>query len=282
MDAKIKKKMLRKNKNNKGDSRFYFVNKINLFSKSKRSQITIFIILALILIVGIIFIFLLRQAQKTEIMSEENPQAFIESCTRDAVQEALDIIMIHSGSLEPKGTVMYQGENITYLCYNNLYYRSCINQQPLLIEHIEEEIYKYIKPRLSNCFQVLKKSLEPRYEVTMEENWDLITKINPNGVEVNINREFKMQREDNVRSFSLFKINLVHPIYRLAEIAMEIINSEAHYCNFDILGFMIIYPRYDITKFRIRDSTTIYSVKEFTNDKEFKFAVRSCAIPPGF
>jgi len=252
-------------------------NKIN-----QKAQITIFIILALILIVGIIFIFLLRQAPKTQIVSEENPQAFIESCTRDAVEEALDIIMIHSGSLEPKGTVMYQGENITYLCYNALHYRSCINQQPLLIEHIEDEIYKYIKPRISNCFQVLETTLEPRYEVSMDENWDLTTKLTSNGVEINIDRDFKMQRGENIRSFNLFKVNIIHPIYRLAEIAMEIVNAEARYCNFDTLGFMIIYPEYDINKFRTGDSSTIYSIKDLTTNKEFKFAVRSCAIPPGF
>lgn len=252
-------------------------NKIN-----RKGQVTIFIILALILIVGIIFIFLLRQAPELEIVSEENPQAFIESCTRDAVEEALDLIMIHSGSLEPKGTIMYEGKNISYLCYNSLYYRPCINQQPLLIEHIEDELYKYVKPRISNCFQSLKTSLEPRYEVAMEDNWDLTTKLTPSGVEININRDFKMQRGDNVRSFSLFKINILHPIYGLAEIAMEIINAEARYCNFDTLGFMIIYPKYDINKFRTGDSTTIYSVKGIANNKIFRFAVRSCAIPPGF
>jgi hypothetical protein len=269
-------------KNRLGNSHPDFVNKISFLSKSKHAQITIFIILALILIVGIFFIFLLRQTPKIEIVSEENPQAFIEKCTRDAVEEALDLLMIHSGSLEPKGTIMYQGENITYLCYNSLYYRPCVNQQPLLIEHIEDEIYKYVKPRLSNCFQVLKTSLEPRYEVSMEEDWDLTTKLTSSGVEININRDFKMQRGDKVISFSLFKINLIHPIYRLAEIAMEIVNAEASYCNFDTLGFMIIYPRYDISKFRIENSNTIYSVKEITSNKMFRFAVRSCAIPPGF
>ena len=251
---------------------------------NNKGQITIFIILALILIAGIILIFLLRQTPKIEIINEENPQAFIESCTRDAVEEALDIIMAHSGSLEPKRTIMHQGVNISYLCYNSLYYRGCINQQPLLIEHIEDEIYAYIQPRISNCFQVLKTTLEPKYEVEMESYWDLTTKLTPNGVEVNIDREFKMQRGDNVRSFSLFKINFIHPIYRLAEIAMEIVNQEARYCNFDILGFMIIYPQYDITKFRTGDSNTIYSIKESATEREygFTFAVRSCAIPAGF
>lgn len=250
--------------------------------ESKKAQITIFIILALILIVGIIIIFLLRQAPKAEIVSEQNPQAFIESCTRDATQEALNLAMLHAGSLEPKGTVMYRGENITYLCYNTLYYKPCVNQQPMLIEHIEKEIQKYIEPRVSNCFQTLKTTLEPRYTVDMDEIWNLKAKLNPQGVEVVINRDFKMQRGESVRSFSLFKINVMHPIYRLAEIATEIVNAETRYCNFDTLGFMIIYPKYNVEKFRLSDSTIIYSVKEVSSQEEFKFGIRGCAIPAGF
>ncbi|MFA7708024.1 MAG: hypothetical protein WCX73_03675, partial [Candidatus Pacearchaeota archaeon] len=237
------------------------------FRSNKRAQITIFIILALLLVVGIIFIFLLRQTPKTEVVSEENPQAFIESCTRQAVEEALDLIMIHSGSLESRGSVLYEGQNISYLCYTNINYRSCVNQQPLLIEHIEDEIYTYIKPRVANCFQTLEATLEPGYEVEMEEDWDLTPRLTSHGVEVEINRDFKMQRGTNIRSFNLFKISIIHPIYRLAEIAVEIVNQEAKYCNFDTLGFMIIYPKYDIKKFRTGNSDTIYSLKEIKTDK---------------
>jgi len=251
-------------------------------NKNKKGQITIFVILALILIVGIIIIFVLRRAPEVDIISEKNPQAFIESCTRDSVEEALELIMLNAGDIEKKGSMLFQGSNVSYLCYNKNYYTPCINQKPLLIEHIEDEITAYVKPRVSNCFQNLKQTLEPRYEVEMEEYWDLETKLNSKGVEVYIDREFKMQRGSNVRSFNLFKTNLVHPIYRLAEIAMEIVNQEARYCNFDILGFMIIYPQYNINKFRLGDSNTIYTIKEFTANKEFRFAIRSCAIPPGF
>ena len=258
-----------------------FKNRIRM---NRRGQVTIFIILALILIVGIVLIFLLRQSPKTEVVAKDDPQAFIQSCTREAIEEALEIIMINAGDLESKGTVMYNGNNVTYLCYNENYYGRCINQRPLLIEHVQEEITEYIKPRISNCFQVLEETLEPRYDIEMEGNWDLKTKLTSQGVQVEINRDFKMQRGDEVQIFDLFKINIVHPIYRLLEIAMEIVNAESRYCNFDILGFMIIYPQYDITKFRTGDSNTIYSIKESTTEREygFTFAIRSCAIPAGF
>jgi len=158
-------------------------NKIN-----QRGQITIFVILALILIVGIIFIFLLIREPEVEIVSEQNPQAYIEGCTRDAVEEALELVMLNAGDIEPKGSVLYHGRNVSYLCYNRNYYGACINQKPLLIEHIEDEINVYIKPRISNCFQVLEPTLKPRYEGEMEEYLNLDTKLTSKGVEVYINR----------------------------------------------------------------------------------------------
>jgi len=251
-------------------------------NKNKKAQITIFIILALILVVGIIFIFLLRQGSKIEVADEENPQSFIESCTRDAVEEAVSVLSEQGGGIIPEGSTMFKGKNITYLCYNANFYEPCIMQRPDLITHIETEIVSYIKPRVNNCFQVLKAELEPRYEVEIDENWDLTTKLMPNIIEININRDFKMQRGDSVRNFDVFKIKVMHPMYNLAEVAMEIANQEAIYCNFDTLGYMIFYPDYDLDKFRPGKGDVIYQLKHIPTNQRFVFAIRSCALPPGF
>jgi hypothetical protein len=250
--------------------------------KNKRGQITIFVILALIIIVGIIFIFVLRKGPEIGIVSEENPQAYIESCTKDFVEEAIDILSEQGGDIESKGNTMFRGKNLTYLCYNANFYTPCTMQRPMLIEHIENEITQYIKPRISNCFQVLKTTLEPRYDVEMNENWDLITRLTSKGVEININRDFKMQRGDDVRTFNLFKTNLVHPIYDLAEIAIDIANQEAEYCNFDILSYMIMFPEFRIDKYRPGNGDVVYRIGHLRTNQDFTFAVRSCALPPGF
>ncbi len=248
---------------------------------NRRGQITIFIILALIIIVGIVLIFVLIKKPEIQIEDVENPQAYIESCTREAVEEALEILMPQGGDLEPKGGVMYDGKEITYLCYNAEYYKPCINQRPMLIEHIENEITSYIEPRISNCFQTLSSKLEGRYDVQMG-NMQLTTKLQTKQVVVNINRDFKMTRDDKVRSFNNFKVNLIHPIYEISKVAMEIVNQEARFCNFDILSYMILYPDYDLDKFRTGDSDTIYTIKDRITGEEFVFAVKSCTLPPGF
>lgn len=250
--------------------------------KNKRGQVTIFIILALIIIVGIILLFLLIKRPSFEIEDVENPQAYIQSCTRDAVEEAIEILMPQGGDINPEGSVMYQGEEITYLCYNANYYVPCVNQRPMLIEHIQGEIDSYIIPRVENCFNGLKAKLEEKnYDVFMGE-MELATQLQTKQVVVNINRDFKMSKRDETREFKNFKASLVHPVYDLAKIGMEIANQEAHYCNFDILGFMIIYPEYDANKFRTGDADIIYTIRDIATNQEFKFAVRSCAMPAGF
>ena len=62
---------------------------------------------------------------------------------------------------------------------------------------------------------------------------------------------------------------------------MEISNQEAKYCYFEYVGYMLLYPKMDIEKFAMSDSTKIYTLKDKKSDKEMNIAIRSCAIPPG-
>jgi len=247
----------------------------------KKAQVTIFIILALILVVSIVLVFLLIKRPDVSVGDDENPQAYIESCVNEAVEESVEILLKNGGDLEPKGGLLHDGKEITFLCYNKEYYKPCVNQRPMLVEHMEDEITSYIKPRVSNCFQSLESQLESRYDV-VTGTMELETKLQKGKVVVDIKKDFKMTRGDKIQSFSEFETSLVSPIYDLSKVAMEISNQEAEYCNFDSLGFMIIYPKYDINKLRTGDSDTVYKVEDITTNQEFKFAIRSCALPAGF
>lgn len=248
---------------------------------NKKGQIAIFIILALIIIVGVIIIFLLFNPPEIKILDEKNPQASVESCTREAVEEAIEILSRQGGDIQPKGFIRFKGEEITYLCFNYDYYDNCINQRPLLIEHIENEITDYIRPKVEACFNDLKNLLENRYEIETSE-MKISTKLHSKNVIVEIDKKFKMSRGDEVREFDDFRMHMVHPIYDFANIAMNIVNQESRYCNFDELGFMILYPNYDITKFITGEADVIYKIKERSTGEEFDFAVRSCVLPAGW
>jgi len=74
---------------------------------------------------------------------------------------------------------------------------------------------------------------------------------------------------------------MIHPIYNLAEISMEIVNQEIVYCNFDELGYMILHPEYDIIKFITGSANTIYILTDRPSNIKFQFATRNCLLPPG-
>ena len=251
--------------------------KINL---NKKSQVTIFVILALIIVVIVILIFLLRSPPKTKVFDEDEPQAFIESCTNEYVEDAIFYISRHGGSIEPKGSITFKDIDRNYLCYNNNYFEPCINQHPLLIEEIETEITNYIYRHLEVCFEELKQNFEKRYEVSLSPDMQVKTTLQHKNILIEIGRELETTRGDEARKFEKFEIHFDHPMYDLAEISMEIVNQETQYCNFDVIGFMFLNPEYDVIKFITGDSNIIYQVTERSTDQKFTFATRGCVLPP--
>ena len=256
--------------------------KIRKSKLNNRGQITIFIILALIIVVSIILLFLLIKKPQFQVEDIENPQAYIDSCVSEFTEEAINVLSEQGGDINPEGSTMFRGKNITYLCYNANFYEPCIMQRPDLITHIENEITGYIEPKVDNCFNALKAKLEKKnYGIEMG-NMQLQTELQTGKVVINIDRDFKMTKREETRSFDNFKSIISSPINGLAEVAMEIANQEAKYCNFDILGYMIFYPEYNLDKFRPGEGDVIYQLRHIQTNKRFVLAIRSCALPPGF
>lgn len=247
--------------------------------KNKNAQVAIFIIVALIIVVAALLIFLLWRAPSTATMAAD-PENYIESCIEENTKQAISILSEQGGDIEPELSVSYMGDEITYLCYNQGSYKPCINQRPMLIEHLEKEIDNYVEPGVRECFQTLRKELEDRgYEISMA-GMSVETELQSNRALVNVKRKFIMSRRDETRSFENFQGKTATPLYELAEIAMEVTNQEAEYCNFENLGFMIIYPDYDIRKESF-DGSLIYTITDLPTQHSFKFAVRSCVLPAG-
>ncbi|MDP2924814.1 MAG: hypothetical protein Q8N99_00420 [Nanoarchaeota archaeon] len=251
---------------------------------NKKSQVTIFIILGLIIVVIFLIIFLLMTAPpKVESYNEKNPQSYIEKITTEALEEAIETLSMQGGDMTPSGSVFYNGTEIVYICYSGEFYKKCISQRPLLVEHIEQEITNYITPKIQAGFDKLESDLteDNRYVIESGE-MKVITKLYPKLVIVEIDKKFKLQRGDLTREFDHFKINMINPIYDFAKITNIIANQEAQYCHFDNLGYMILYPDYDIKSTITGDSDTIYTITERSTGLSFSFATKSCLMPPGF
>jgi len=248
--------------------------------KNRSGQVTIFIIIAILIVVALVLIFIVWRRPPSVAPDTTNPYAYIDRCVKDSLGEAIELISEQGGDIEPEGSVMYYGKERTYLCYNMNYYSRCINQRPMLTEHMEEEITKYIRPKVRTCFTSLKQELEDRgYSVSLE-SMNLSTSLETKKVIVAISRKLSMTKEET-KKFSEFEIQLSHPLYELGKVASEIANQESHYCYFETLGFMITYPEYNIEKVVTGNSDTIYTITDIPTNKKFTFAIRSCVMPAG-
>ena len=238
----------------------------------------------MILVIFLIIFFLLKPPQtEVEVFDENNPQGYLESCTTEAVEDAISILSPQGGDIIPKGSVRFDDIDRTYLCYNDNLYDRCVNKRPMLIEHIQDEMEDYITPIIQDCFKTMIEKYSNRYDFETKGNeLNIDVKLEPRLIIITLNKDLTLSRDDELRDFNDFRIKHVHPLYDLAEVSTEIANQEARFCDFDDLGYMILYKTFDIRKVELGDADIIYTVTHIPTEESFTFAIRSCKLPSGF
>ncbi len=257
---------------------------------SKRSQIAIFVILGILIISAIALFFIFRQDSnvlQTSGKSEENPTGFFESCIGNKVREAVDELSLRGGYMDSKLSINFKFENenyhnITYLCYNQNSYLPCINQKPAFTEDLNKEIKNYISNDVENCFNKLKSSLEDKgYETNVNYN-DFSVEIAPKKIIVQTYSDIAYTKAGQTTNEKDIKVEIASRLYEISLIALEIVNQEARFCYSEISGISILYPEFSIDKTKTDSLSNIYTIIHKDSKEKFRFAVRSCAIPPTF
>lgn len=270
--------MKKMDKIKKGDSRFTFVTK-DIFSKSKRSQISIFIILGILILVVLILLFA-RDTRFNNIFSAKSPYQEIEGCVQNSVREGLDILSSQGGVVEPENYFLYDDKKVDYICYSENDYDKCVMQKPIIINTIKDELAKYSKKEIKNCLDSVKNNLENKgYSVSMKEP-EIKIEIVPKNVLVDINLDLRIQKE-NVESYNHIKTGIKSEIYNLALIASSVSQWEARYGDSETLNYMLYYPSLKVEKKKQSEGTTIYILTDRDTNEKFYFASRSIAIPAG-
>ncbi len=252
--------------------------------KSKHSQITPFIIIAVLLAAAILLVFLALRQRSISIQQQLNPESNIEGCTKDAAEEAVNIMLPQGGYINPENYILHQNNKVAYLCFNKGYYYPCVNQEPVYLAHLEEEITSYVKPKIEECFSSLKQELEKKGYSVDAGVLKIETLVLPNRIEVEIDKRFETTKNQETKKYDKFKIRKISPLFELANVAREIANQEAKYCNFEYLGYMLFYPKFDISKQAVGQGLTaskIYTIGDRSTGKKLNIAIRSCAIPAG-
>jgi len=250
--------------------------------KSKSGQVTIFVIIAIVIVIGVVLFFSLNK-NINPITREISPQGYLDSCVKSALTDATDTVEKQGGSINPKNYVLYNNITVEYLCYTNQYYVPCVNQQPLLQKHVENEIAGEIKKRFDSCLINFKKEYGPdgRGYTIDSGSSQVIVELQPKKIIAIVTLKLVMTKGKTVINIEELKSSLSEPLYELIMLANEIINQEITYRQFDFLGYMLLHHEDDIERTRVNEAT-IYTLKDRKSSREFHFALRNWVMPPGF
>ncbi|MEK6842570.1 MAG: hypothetical protein AABX84_02045 [Nanoarchaeota archaeon] len=257
---------------------------------AKQGQITIFVIVVILIIAIVGLFFLFRTGVFPGIgggTKEANVNTFLSSCIEDKIREAIEEISLSGGKIENPLSVRFLFDederyyNISYLCYTSSNYIPCVNQNPLLIKNFGDEIKDYISDEVENCFNEMENNFERQnFDVNLEYNGFEVN-IQPRKISAETNSKLILTKNEETTTQENFKIEIVSRLYEILGVVQEIANQEAEFCNFNLDGFMLTYPKFKTEKWSLDDEGLIYTVKYRDTGEKFRFAIRSCFIPTG-
>ncbi|MEK6924766.1 MAG: hypothetical protein AABW71_00835 [Nanoarchaeota archaeon] len=247
--------------------------------KERSGQVTLFVILALIIVGVVIVIFAFPSANVFS--SELNPSSYLRSCIEPEIEIIKNTLSVQGGYTAPSNYAMYKDLKLQYLCYTSDYYVPCMVQQPLLLKHIQDEMVRHIEPRAKQCFEDLKDQYESRgYEVNSGPS-EILVGIVPGNINVEFLAPVTLRKEDT-QTFNKFSVGIASEWYTLINTAVNIIQYESTFGDSETSLYISYYPGLTIDKTRRDDGSTIYQLRDVTTGDEFAFATRSLVWPQGF
>jgi len=254
----------------------------------KRGQVTIFIILAIIIVVlGVLAYFFYDDIKISLGFGVESPRGFMESCLNEDIQGAVDRLSLQGGNLDPMHYVLYDGEKVSYLCYTNEYYKLCVMQQPMLKQHIETQLKEYMQSRVDDCFDKLVEKYEKAgYEVRLTPG-ETKVELLPKRIVTSFGHNLALRKGEDTQVYGdeagqKIDISLNNNLYELISIANSILTWEATAGDAEVMTYMDYYHDLKVEKKKQSDGTTVYILTDRNTEDKFMFASRSLAWPPGY
>jgi len=253
--------------------------------KSKASQITLFVILAIVIVAMLIIFFTYALPKIKAYFSD--PQVSLEKCFKDNIAQEMPKILLSGGTLNPELYFMYEGGMVDYLCYTSEYYKTCTMQKPFIKQDIENQLKTAINANIQKCFNAYTEKLRVKgYVVSVSpENVDLNVQIFPKEIVAYLNNQISAKKGEETISYSgtnLFQAKISSNIYEILMVTSSILNFEARYGDSNPETYMFYYKNLKVEKKKQSDGTKIYIITDKNTAEKFKFATRSLAWPPGY
>jgi hypothetical protein len=252
-----------------------------MLGTGKKGQVTVFIIVALVIVGILLVIFLYPRFSPTVTPQAFSPNSYLQSCLEPQLRPVIATLAQHGGYLTPEGTVKYKDINVKYLCYSSEYYQTCVNQQPLIKENFENNLAGFVNDQVSSCVSDLKAEYErQQYTVTLGKINSTVS-IVPENIRITISAPMTVTKESS-QTFDHFDVNVKSEMYDLLMTAQSIIEFESTYGNAETTLYLQYYPDLRILKDQLSDGTRVYTLSNVVSNETFIFASRSVAWPPGY
>jgi hypothetical protein len=249
---------------------------------NKRGQVTIFIILAILIVVGAVLIYLFYPQITTTLGTQENtPQTYIQSCIEKEISSAVETLSLQGGSLAPENYIMYNDSKVEYLCYTNEYYKPCVVQQPMLKQHIESEIKKKISDNIVSCFSSLKSNYESQGYAVDLKSGSVNIELLPKRVISTFNYTLTTTKGDT-QKYDSFSVILNNNLYELTSIANSILQWEGNYGDAEVTAYMTYYHDLKVEKYLRSSGEKVYIITDRNTGDKFQFASRGQVWPAGY
>jgi len=247
----------------------------------KKGQVTLFVILAIIIIVGGVLVFQFAPGIKNSFSKTTNPNTFMQDCLEDDLIEAVNTIAMNGGSIAPKNTYKKNGIDIGYLCYTNEYNKYCTKEVAFLEEHIESELLIELKPKINSCFNSLKEDFEGRgYAVNINRGTDSV-KLFSTDTKIISKTEISLIKGDSKINTNDISVVYNNNLYQLLGISRSIIEFESIIGEAEPMDYMQLYRGIRVEKQKQTDGTKIYIITNKETGDVFQFASRSLVLSPG-
>ena len=250
--------------------------------KNKSAQTTIFIIIAIAIVALAVLIYMFYPKIKSTLGgTSTNPYQYMQTCMGDDTTKSIELLSTQGGSISPEHYIVYNGDNIEYLCYTNENYKTCVMQQPMLKSHVEQEIKKNMQSKADSCFSALQKDYQNQgYQVNLKPG-EMSVELLPKRVVINFNNSMTLTKGET-KTYNQFRIVLNNNLYELIGIVNSILNWEARYGDAETTLYMDYYHDLKVEKKKQIEGSKIYILTDRNTGNKFQFATRSVAWPAGY
>jgi len=207
----------------------------NSYNNSKKAQVTVFIILAIVIVAGIVLFFVFRGSLfQTSIPSELRPvYDFYLSCVDEEILVGSIILGQQAGYIEqpafsPGSVYMPFSNQLDFLGVGVPYWyyisgNGIVGEQVPTIQGMEEELEDFIRNQRGCDFS---EFYGKGYEIQIEDITNVDVKIKDNGIETSIEQEMVITLEDTSWTSSRHNSEVDSSLGRLYGLAKKIYDYE--------------------------------------------------------